>query len=85
MRVFLGLPVLLGAAPTAELRRIPAEEARQGVASDGRYVYAIRWMGGCRSDTVRNGPGKAVSDHKSTYGLVYGESRYLIFSCLFTK
>lgn len=28
-------------APAPELRRIPAEEARQGVASDGVYVYAI--------------------------------------------
>ncbi len=35
------VPLLLGAAPAIELRRIPAEEARQGVASDGRHVYAI--------------------------------------------
>lgn len=46
------LSLLLGAAltviagsppstPPSELRRIPAKEARQGVASDGRYVYAI--------------------------------------------
>lgn len=35
------VPLLLGAAPAIELRRIPAEEARQGVASDGRYVYAV--------------------------------------------
>lgn len=27
--------------PAPALKRIPAEEARQGVASDGRYVYAI--------------------------------------------
>ena len=33
------LLVLLGAA--TEERRIPAEEARQGVASDGTYLYAI--------------------------------------------
>lgn len=42
LRGVLVVPVLLGAAaPAPELRRIPAEEARQGAASDGRYVYAI--------------------------------------------
>lgn len=43
-RSVLFLPLLFGAtAPIAapELRRIPAEEARQGAASDGRNVYAI--------------------------------------------
>lgn len=34
-------PLLLGAAAAPELRRIPAEEARQGVAADERHVYAI--------------------------------------------
>ncbi len=29
------------AAPAAEVRRIPAAEARQGVASDGTYIYAV--------------------------------------------
>ncbi|MCH8686352.1 hypothetical protein [Pedomonas mirosovicensis] len=29
------------AAPAPVIQRIPAQEARQGVASDGRYVYAI--------------------------------------------
>lgn len=41
LAALLLLPLLLGAATAPELRRIPAEEARQGVASDGRYVYAI--------------------------------------------
>jgi len=43
LRLFavLLVPLLLGAGPALELRRIPAEEARQGVASDGRHVYAI--------------------------------------------
>jgi len=36
------MPLLIGATePAPELRRIPAEEARQGVASDGRFVYAV--------------------------------------------
>lgn len=35
-------PLLLGAGgPATEVRRIPADEARQGVASDGEHVYAI--------------------------------------------
>jgi hypothetical protein len=38
----LGFLLLAGADnPTPVLRRIPADEARQGVASDGRYVYAV--------------------------------------------
>lgn len=31
----------LAAAPSAELRRYPAEEAKQGVAVDGRYLYVV--------------------------------------------
>lgn len=42
----LALPLLAAAAPVRSspapvLQRIPAEEARQGAASDGTYVYAI--------------------------------------------
>ena len=33
--------LIAATAPAPEICRIPAEEARQGVASDGRFVYAI--------------------------------------------
>ena len=31
----------MAAAPSVELRRYPAEEAKQGVAVDGRYLYVV--------------------------------------------
>jgi hypothetical protein len=37
----IALFMLTGAAEHSPAKRIPAEEARQGAASDGRYVFAI--------------------------------------------